>query len=159
MRSHLLLVGLATAGCGDLPSGPFGALPVDVRIDVEDLDGVVHIARDRFGIAHVHATTYADLGYAQGYVMAHDRLPQMELLRRYAGGTLAELYGSDEAVIRGDIAMRFHQLRRFSEDTWNALRVSTADAELVATLERYADGVNAYVQDAIAGRWPVDPQI
>ena len=82
-------------------------------------DGVIHIARDKFGIAHVYATTARDLGFAQGYVMAHDRFAQMEMLRRFASGTLAEIYGvTDASTIEIDKQMRFHQLRRHSEGVW-----------------------------------------
>ncbi|HET9483547.1 MAG TPA: penicillin acylase family protein, partial [Xanthomonadales bacterium] len=158
MRSHLIAVVVTAMGCGETPTGPFAALPLDARLEIDGLDGVVHVARDRFGIAHVHATTPGDLGYAQGYVMAHDRLPQMELLRRYASGTLAEIYGNDDAVVAADIAMRFHRMRKFAVDTWNELQVSEVDADLVENLTQFAAGVNAYVDHAVAGRWPVDPQ-
>jgi penicillin G amidase len=46
------------------------------------------ITRDRFGIAHVHATSQHDLYFLQGWVHASDRLFQMDTSRRQASGTL-----------------------------------------------------------------------
>ena len=157
MRSHVLVVVAAAVGCGEPPSGPFQALPLAARFDRGDLDGEVHVARDRFGISHVHATRPSDLGFVQGYVMAHDRLPQLDLLRRYATGTLAEIHG--ESAFAHDVAMRFHRIRGYAEQTWNELQVSSIDGELVGVLARFADGVNAYVADIHAGRWSIDPAI
>ena len=160
MRSHLL-VALLAMGCGETQLGPFQPLPVDTRFEVQGNDDVIHVARDRFGIAHVYATTYRDLGFGQGYVMAHDRLAQMELLRRFASGTLAELYGSsDPSTIAFDKEMRFHRLRRFSEEVWAQLelRSTERDRQVADMLEQFAEGVNAYVADQEA-RWSTDPAI
>ena len=160
MRSHLL-VAVFAMGCGETQLGPFQPLPVDTRFDVQGNDDVIHIARDRFGIAHVYAKTARDLGFGQGYVMAHDRLAQMEMLRRFASGTLAELYGtSDPSTIALDKEMRFHRLRRFSEEVWAQLelRSTPRDQQVADMLERFAEGVNAYVADQ-ASRWPTDPAI
>jgi penicillin G amidase len=163
MRSHLLVAILAMGACGgETPLGPFQPLPIDVRFDIDGNDGLIHIARDRFGVSHVWATTVRDLGFGQGYVMAHDRLAQMELLRRYASGTLAELYGrTDPSTIVLDREMRFHRLRRFAENTWSeiGLRTTLRDQQLADLLERFAAGVNTYVADQAEGKWPLDPVI
>jgi len=81
MRWPSVFVGLGVlAACGDPLSGPFDGLPVDG--DFTALVGApVHVARDRYGIAHISASTIADAAYARGYVMAHDRLPQMDILQ------------------------------------------------------------------------------
>ncbi|HLL24581.1 MAG TPA: penicillin acylase family protein, partial [Kofleriaceae bacterium] len=132
MRSHLLVAVLAM-GCGETELGPFQALPIDARFEAGDLDGVIHVARDRFGVSHVYASTFRDLGFGQGYVMAHDRFPQMEMLRRSASGTLAELFGvTDPRVIALDKEMRFHRLRMYATETYEALLASTrpTDVEL-----------------------------
>jgi penicillin G amidase len=162
MRSHLLVAVLAMGACGETQLGPFQPLPIDTRFEIDGNDGLIHIARDQFGVSHVWATTFRDLGFGQGYVMAHDRLAQMELLRRYASGTLAELYGkSDPSTIALDREMRFHRLRRFAETTWSeiAARATVRDQQLADVLERFAAGVNAYVADQADGKWPLDPVI
>ena len=53
----------------------------------------VEIVRDRWGIAHIYARSEHDLFLAQGYNAARDRLFQLELWRRRATGTMAEIQG------------------------------------------------------------------
>ena len=153
------------AACGDgLPSGPFDDLPVGDGQDIRDdqLDGPVHVARDRFGIAHIRATTVRDVGFAQGYVMAHDRLPQMDILRRFGAGTLGVLFGAlDQGIVETDLEMRMHRMKPLAEETWAALQASTdpVDQEIVALLSRFADGVNAYARDLQDGAWTLDEAV
>ena len=66
--------------------GQFDGLPLDGDFTV-GLAAPAHVARDRYGIAHITADTLGDAAFVQGYVMAHDRLPQMDILRRF--GALA----------------------------------------------------------------------
>jgi penicillin amidase len=54
----------------------------------------VTILRDRRGVAHIRARNEHDLYFAEGYVQASDRLFQLDLSRRYAYGTLAEVIGA-----------------------------------------------------------------
>ena len=42
----------------------------------------VTVERDGWGVPHIRASSVEDLAEAQGYVMAQDRLWQMDLLRR-----------------------------------------------------------------------------
>jgi penicillin amidase len=55
-------------------------------------DGVV-VDRDAWGRPWIRAKSLQDAVTAQGYVMAQDRLWQMDLLRRAAGGDLSEIFG------------------------------------------------------------------
>ncbi|HEU4734896.1 MAG TPA: penicillin acylase family protein [Kofleriaceae bacterium] len=150
------------AGCdGGGVEGPFEGLPLDGDFQV-GLGAPVQVARDRYGIAHISARTLPDAAFVQGYVMAHDRLPQMEILRRFGSGTLAELFGGlDPAVIDRDLEMRVHRMRPLAEQSWAMLEASSdpLDAEVVQLLARFADGVNAYVRDLGDGRWTIDPAI
>ena len=154
---------VACSGGGDDGSaGPFDSLPVSGDFTADGLDGRVHVARDRFGVAHIHATTTGDVGYAQGYVMAHDRLPQMDILRRFGAGTLGVLFGAlDQGVVETDLEMRMHQMRPLAEETWAMLQASSSpvDQDLVRLLTRFSDGVNAYAADLLAGRWNLDDAI
>src|SRR5438132_9116441 len=51
------------------------------------------VVRENNGIAHIMAQNEHDLYLLQGYVHAQDRLFQMDVSRREASGTLAELVG------------------------------------------------------------------
>src|ERR1700680_235572 len=57
------------------------------------LKAAARITRDTDGIAHIRAQNEHDLFFLQGYVHAQDRLFQMDVSRREASGTLAELWG------------------------------------------------------------------
>ncbi|MDQ1405793.1 MAG: penicillin amidase, partial [Acidobacteriaceae bacterium] len=66
---------------------------VDGIIVVNGLHGDVTVERDRWGIPHIRASSPEDMVEAQGYVMAQDRLWQMDLLRRVGRGQLSEIFG------------------------------------------------------------------
>ena len=102
------------------------------------LQAATEVDRDVFGIAHIRAGNDHDLYFMQGYVHAQDRLFQMDVSRRQASGTLAELLGP--AALPGDVELRALGIRRAAE---RSLAVISLDAR--AAIEAYADGVNAYV--------------
>jgi penicillin amidase len=96
------------------------------------------IARDVRGIAHITASNDHDLFFLQGWVHAGDRLFQMDVSRRLASGTLAELLGT--SVLPSDVQFRTLGLRRVAE---RSLPLLSSDTR--AILHAYADGVNAWV--------------
>ncbi len=63
-------------------------------IAVRGLATAVTITRDPRGVPTIHAETFDDLVFAQGFVTAQDRLFQMDTLGRHASGELAEVVGS-----------------------------------------------------------------
>src|SRR6266699_3655186 len=69
----------------------------------------VEIIKDRWGISHIYARNENDLFFAQGYNAARDRLFQLELWRRQATGTVAEILGPRE--LKRDIGNRLFQYR------------------------------------------------
>ncbi|HZD02405.1 MAG TPA: penicillin acylase family protein [Actinomycetes bacterium] len=96
------------------------------------------VERDRLGIAHVRASTPHDLYFLQGWVHAEDRLFQMDVSRRQASGTLAELLGP--GALDSDVQLRAIGLRRAAERSLAVVSPRGAEA-----LEAYAEGVNAFV--------------
>ncbi|HET9557126.1 MAG TPA: penicillin acylase family protein, partial [Actinomycetota bacterium] len=109
-------------------------------VDVPGLEGPARVDRDGNGIAHIRAGTRHDLFFLQGWVHAQDRLFQMDVRRRQAGGTLAELLGP--AALPTDVQLRTIGLHRAAARSLPAL---SGDAR--AVLAAYADGVNAWVAD------------
>src|SRR5260221_14552119 len=66
------------------------ALPqVDGEVRLPGLTSPVTVRRDALGVPHLQASSLPDLMRAQGYVTAQDRMWQMDLLRRRAGGPRA----------------------------------------------------------------------
>src|SRR5688500_4933240 len=147
--------------CGDNagPGGPFQGLPLDDTFTVCG-DAPLHVARDRYGVAHINARSVADAAFVQGYVMAHDRLPQMDILRRFGAGTLSELFGGlDPSVIDTDLEMRMHRMKPLATEAWQQMQGNPADAEVVQLLQRFSDGVNAYAAELKAGTWQLDDAV
>ncbi|MGH2723626.1 MAG: penicillin acylase family protein [Actinomycetota bacterium] len=67
--------------------------PVEGEVRVPGLRGPVEVKRDRWGVPHIYASTLADVSFAQGYVIASERLFQLEFLGRVGQGRLSELFG------------------------------------------------------------------
>ncbi len=102
------------------------------------LHAAAEIVRDRSGIAHVRANDEHDLFLLQGWVHAEDRLFQMDVSRRRASGTLAELLGP--AALPGDVQLRTLGLRRAAA---RSLPIISARAR--GAVEAYSEGINAFV--------------
>ena len=94
--------------------------------------------RDTFGVPHVFAKSEHDAYFMVGYLHAQDRLFQMDSSRRQANGTLAELLGS--SALASDVQLRTLGVRRAAVRSMAAI-----SPESRATLEAYADGVNAWL--------------
>jgi penicillin amidase len=124
---------------------PVGVLAQDTRVaDTQGQEarrtprtngGVV---RDKEGIPHIAASTEREAIYLQGFTHAQDRLFQMDVIRRQAEGTLAELLGA--GALPSDVQLRTFGLRRAAE---RSLPILSEDVR--RALSAYADGVNAYV--------------
>jgi penicillin G amidase len=129
----LLLVLLAVSAAGTA-----AAAPPTARLDLPGLDAAATVIRDSRGIPHVFAATAHDLFFLQGWVHAEDRLFQMDLSRRQASGTLAEVLGP--AALASDVELRTLGLRRAAERS-----LAAVSAAARADLDAYAAGVNAWV--------------
>jgi len=121
-----------------LPAGLLATSAAADPVDVPGLEGPARVDRDTNGIAHIRAGSRHDLFFLQGWVHAQDRLFQMDVRRRQADGTLAELLGP--AALPSDVQLRTIGLHRAAARSLPAL---SADAQ--AVLAAYADGVNAWV--------------
>jgi len=98
----------------------------------------VEILRDHSGISHIYAKNEHDLFFAQGYSAARDRLFQLEIWRRQATGTVAELLGRRE--LERDIGARLFKYR--GDIAQELARYHPRGAAIVGA---FVDGVNAYI--------------
>src|SRR5258705_1670382 len=112
---------------------------VDGTAWLPGLQHEVTVERDIWGIPHIRARSLADMAEAQGYVMAQDRLWQMDLLRRVARGQLSEILGSKTIAIDKQF-----RLLRFGPAAERD--VSVLDDEWRGVLEAYARGVNKFIE-------------
>jgi penicillin amidase len=70
------------------------ALPqVQGEVKVSGLREPVEVLWDRWGVPHIYARNTHDLYFAQGYVVASDRLFQIDFFLRLGSGRLSELFG------------------------------------------------------------------
>ena len=109
-----------------------------ITLDVPALQEPVEILVDRWGISHIYAETQHDLFFAQGWNAARDRLFQLELWRRQATGTVAEILGPRE--LQRDVGARLFKFRR---DLGQELSHYHDDG--VEIINAYVDGINAYI--------------
>ena len=111
---------------------------IDGTLPVEGLHAPVTIARNAQGVPSIHAASMEDLLFAQGYVTAQDRLWQMDVLRRYTSGELAEILGP--GLVLHDEMQRYLQLRAAADRATASL-----SPDQRRELEAYARGVNAFI--------------
>jgi penicillin amidase len=143
----LVLVFLAAAGMAwwlvhrSLPQ-------VDGTIQLAGLKGEVVIRRDAYGVPHITAQSREDVCMAQGYVMAQDRLWQMDVVRRAAAGRVSEIVGP--LAIASDRNFRTLGLAEAADRD-----AALLDPDEKQMLEAYSQGVNAYI-DAHLNSLPIE---
>ncbi|MGW8315044.1 MAG: penicillin acylase family protein [Bacteroidales bacterium] len=108
-------------------------------MDLEHLQGEVTVYRDSLGIPHIYAEDELDLYRTVGYVMAQDRLWQMDLMRRITSGRLSEVL--DPGLIDTDQLFRALDFSEKSERV-----MAQCDPHIMACVEAFAGGVNQYIE-------------
>ena len=108
-------------------------------IALPGLEREVTVDRDGWSVPHIRAASVEDVAEAQGYVMAQDRLWQMDLLRRVARGQLSEILGTRTLAIDKDF--RTLGLGRAADR-----EAATLGQEPRQILEAYARGVNQFIE-------------
>ena len=119
--------------------------PVEGELEVPGLHEPVEVLRDRWGIPYLSAASLDDLWFAQGFVQASERLFQIELALRAAGGRLSGWF-SDLTIAADRFArtvgfhrIGVHEARRWSDASRSMMR-------------RFVDGARAWV-----GAMPAPP--
>jgi penicillin G amidase len=121
---------------------------LDGSVVLPGLKSEVRVERDNWGVPHIRAASVEDLAEAQGYVMAQDRLWQMDLLRRAARGQLSEVLGPATLEIDKDF-----RVLNFSQAVDRDFAMMNPEVRRV--MEAYARGINLYVQQHIT-RLPIE---
>ena len=121
------------------------------RVELRGLGSTVTVRYDLRGVPHITAATEYDAYRALGYVVARDRLFQLELQTRAASGTLTELAGARAVDV--DRRTRALGMPRAAETKLAAL--DSADPGYRAMLA-YADGVNAWIDGMSARQLPIE---
>ncbi len=117
------------------------ALPdYNKTIAIEGLLKEVRVLRDSNAMPHIYAQNEHDLYMATGYLMAQDRLWQMDLLRRVTMGRLSEIFGSD--MVKTDHLLRALQMTKKSK-----MVLDRTDDHIQKSLDAFSKGVNQYISD------------
>ncbi len=116
--------------------------PKNTSLRLPGLQQPVEIIRDRWGVNHIYAKNEHDLFFAQGYAAAQDRLFQLEIWRRQATGTVAELLGPQET--KRDIGTR---LFRFKGNLEQELKHYHPNGPVI--VRAFVAGINAYITEIL----------
>lgn len=111
---------------------------LDGTIFLPGLHKEVTVERDNWGIPHIRAASLEDAVEAEGYVMAQDRLWQLDLMRRASRGQLSEIVGP--LALKSDRQFRTFGFSRAAERDFAAM-----DQESRTLMEAYARGVNRFI--------------
>ncbi len=114
---------------------------LDGKVPVVGLQSDVTVGRDKWGVPHIRAGSVEDMAEAEGYVMAQDRLWQMDLLRRVARGQLSEILGP--VTVNVDKEFRVLNFGRAAQRDYEQM-----DPEERKILDAYARGVNQFIEPA-----------
>jgi penicillin amidase len=157
--SASLLALAVSAGCGDTTSpvdagrDAVGDAPRDASVPAQTvrlagLAGPVSVTFDAHGWAHIKGASVTDVVRVEGYLQARDRMFQMELFRRNASGTLAELAGAIlPTLVDSDINARVIGYRRTAQAIWDG----TMPGEEREILTAFSEGVTAYIRELRTG--------
>jgi penicillin amidase len=109
-------------------------------LNVHGLQQSVRVQRDHWGVAHIYAQNQHDLFFAQGFVVAQDRLFQMELWKRSGQGRLAEILGP--SYVKRDTSARLLRYRGDMDAEYKSYSPDTKEI-----LEAFTSGINAYIAE------------
>ncbi len=109
---------------------------VDGHLQLRGLDGPLTVARDRWHVPHIEATTTHDAWWGLGFVQGQDRAFQITSYAHVAAGRLAELVGPD-----GLPADRL--MRRLGLTDASRASIAGLSDEVGVALDAFARGVTA----------------
>ncbi|MEX2401938.1 MAG: penicillin acylase family protein [Rhodothermales bacterium] len=112
------------------------------EIDVPGLQAPVRVIWDDRRVPHLFARSDLDGVAALGYVVARERLFQMDFIPRAASGRLAAALGA--AALPADRFLRGTGMERAAQR--NLERIRAADGMELSIMEAFCRGVNAYME-------------
>lgn len=124
-------------------------MPQELRLN--GLRQPVSIVYDVNMTPHIFASNDEDLYFAQGYVTANHRLWQMETQTLMPAGRLSEVFG--RRFLHQD---RLSRRQGLTYGARNALKAMQEDTAMFTLLQKYSDGVNAYIQTLTAATLPIE---
>lgn len=137
-------------GHGAWTSAAGGRLPASATLRLPGIAGGATVSFDSHGMVAINAANEGDAMVALGYTHATFRLAEMDIERRLAEGSLAQLAGPS-AVPSDEFELRLGLLRTAQRE-WAETPKNGIEAHL---LESYSTGVNDYLSRLRKTRqWP-----
>ena len=122
------------------------------NLSLKGLHEKVEVKYDAYGIPHIYARNEHDAYMALGYVHAQERLFQMEMIRRVATGTLAEILGPD--LLKVDKLFRTLGVAQKSKEFVKQYEALNAPYKIAT--DAYFGGINEFIHD---GPTPIEFRI
>src|SRR5690554_5899505 len=121
------------------------------EVVINAIHGKARVIYDENHIPHIFADNEEDLFYAQGYVMAKDRLWQMEFISLVASGRLSEVVGEQALPLD-----RFHRRIGLKKSAEEALPFMLEDPVIKKTIHAFSKGVNKFISEAKRDQLPIE---
>lgn len=113
------------------------------ELSFSNLEKPVSVTYDKYGIPHINAQTDLDAYRALGFVMAGDRLFQMDLMRRLVNGSLSEIFGKD--MLKVDIMLRKLRFKKSSQIIYDRYKDNVSQ-KAVRQAEAFLEGVHHFIK-------------
>ncbi|MDC2984630.1 penicillin acylase family protein, partial [Candidatus Marinimicrobia bacterium] len=146
-----------------------------------NLKNDVEIIWDENYIPHIFAQNDGDLYFAQGYVVAQDRLWQMDFVSRVYQGRLSEILGYHKEIISNDRFMRTVGVTEGAKKSLSTIAVCEQnntinynwdgqehscfgeiiiyDSQVYSMLVSFSNGVNEYINSIAWDEYPIEYKI
>jgi len=104
----------------------------------------VYVTFDDFGIPHIKAQNKKDAYRTLGYLMASERLFQMDIIRRVGKGELSEVLGAK--TVGADLFFRSLDLGNHAQASADSLLVRN-DTETIEECLAFLEGINTFIDE------------
>lgn len=127
------------------------SLPATRELKIAGPQSEVEVVFDERRVPHIFASDLKDAMFAQGYLSAMDRLWQMDLAVRAVSGRLSEVLG--QRTLEYDKSKRLKGMHRAA---FNDIIAWRQNAEDMAIIQAYCDGVNARIKELSGKDLPLE---
>ncbi|MEX2603521.1 MAG: penicillin acylase family protein [Gracilimonas sp.] len=128
--------------------------PKSSKLEIPGLKEKVSVYFDDRNVPHIFAQNEHDLFLTQGYIVARDRLFQMEMQTYDAAGRLAEVVGPD--LLNRDLNTRRLGMTYGAE---KAMEEISKDPQISGIIQAYSDGINAYIEQLSPADYPLEYKV
>ena len=139
---------------GFLQNSESSGKQIDSQILIDGVKEEVKVIYDSNRVPHIFANNEDDLYFAQGYVIAKDRIWQMEFYTLVASGRLTEIVG--EKALEYDKYNRRLGMAKASVEIEKKLKSDPISKRI---LDAYSKGVNAYIAQLDYKNLPIEYKI